>query len=106
MLSIICFRYVDIKRRFENVCRLKYKLQYQKSHLHQDIRQVAGCARLNRFRDKLKLTEDNNVKCLIIYPDIENGIEDLTLENIIDKREPIKVYHKVYKLGVKLQLIS
>jgi len=84
----------------------KYKLHYQNSHLHQDIRQVAGYARLNKVRDKLKVIDDSNIDCLIIYPDIENGIDDFTLVNIIDKRDPIKVYNKVYKLGVKLPLIS
>ncbi len=38
-----------------------------------------------------------NIVYLIIYPVINNGIEDFSLANIIDKREPIKVYHKVYK---------
>lgn len=84
----------------------KYKLHYQNSHLHQDIRQVAGYARLNKVRDKLKVIDDSNIDCLIIYPNIENGIDDFTLVNIIDKRDPIKVYNKVYKLGVKLPLIS
>lgn len=94
------------KKNFQMVIDAKYKLHYQNSHLHQDIRQVAGYARLIKVRDKLKVTEDSNVDCLIIYPDIENGIEHFSLANIIDKRDSIKVYHKVYKLGVKLPLIS
>lgn len=94
------------KDGYQMVIDAKYKLHYQNSHLHQDIRQVAGYARLNKVRDKLNVTDDSNVDCLIIYPDIKNGTDDFTLVNIIDKREPIKVYHKVYKLGVKLPLIS
>lgn len=80
----------------------KYKLSYEKSLLHSDIRQVAGYARLRKVRDKLKITDDRNIDCLIIYPDIENGETDLSLANIMAKRKPIGVYHKVYKLGVRV----
>lgn len=95
---------------FKEDCQMvidaKYKLHYQNSHLHQDIRQVAGYARLNKVRDKLKVTNDLNIDCLIIYPDIENGIEDFSWKTIMNKRELIKAYHKVYKLGVKLPIID
>lgn len=94
------------KKDCQMVIDAKYKLHYQNSHLHQDIRQVAGYARLNKVRDKLKVTDDLNIDCLIIYPDIENGIEDFCLENMMNKRELIKAYHKVYKLGVKLPIID
>ncbi len=83
----------------------KYKLHYQNGHLHEDIRQVAGYARLKKVREKLKVTDDKNIDCLIIYPDMENGIEELTLENIKNKKQPIQAYYKVYKLGVKLPLV-
>ncbi len=84
----------------------KYKLHYNNGHLHQDIRQIAGYARLNKVREKLKVTDDRNIDCLIIYPDMENGETDLTLENINHKKQKIKAYHKVYKLGVKLPWIE
>ena len=84
----------------------KYKLHYNNSHLHNDIRQVAGYARLNKVRQKLKITDDTNIDCVIIYPDMENGETDLTLENINHKKREIKAYHKVYKLGVKLPWIK
>lgn len=84
----------------------KYKLHYQNGHLHEDIRQVAGYTRLNKVREKLKANEDKNIDCLIIYPDMENGITELTLENIIKFRKEIKVYCKVFKLGIKLPLIN
>lgn len=41
-----------------------------------------------------------------IYPDMENGETDLSLENIKLKKQEIKAYHKVYKLGVKLPWIE
>lgn len=86
----------------------KYKLHYKLGHLHQDIRQVSGYPRLNKVRDKLNVssTDDKNIDCLIIYPDIDKGIEDFSLQNIQDKKEAIKAYHKVYKLGVKIPVID
>jgi 5-methylcytosine-specific restriction endonuclease McrBC regulatory subunit McrC len=83
----------------------KYKLHYQKGHLHEDIRQVAGYARLNKVREKLKVTDDRNIDCLIIYPDMENGLDVLSIENIKKKMNLIKAYHKVYKLGVTLPIL-
>lgn len=83
----------------------KYKLHYQAGHLHDDIRQVAGYARLKKVREQLNVTDDKNIDCLIIYPDMENGISELTLENIIQFRQEIKSYYKVFKLGVKLPWI-
>ncbi|WP_243233295.1 McrC family protein [Flavobacterium pectinovorum] len=95
------------KPGFQMVIDAKYKLQYQSGHLHEDIRQVAGYARLNKVREKLNLEEEDNVNidCLIIYPDMENGIEDLSLQTIKDNRKKIEAYYKVYKLGVKLPWI-
>lgn len=94
------------KFNFEMVIDAKYKLHYNHGHLHQDIRQVAGYARLNKVREKLKITDNRNIDCLIIYPDMENGETDLSLENINHKKQKIKAYHKVYKLGVKLPWIE
>jgi 5-methylcytosine-specific restriction endonuclease McrBC regulatory subunit McrC len=96
------------KKVYQMVIDAKYKLHYQNGHLHEDIRQIAGYARLNKVREKLKVSDDKNIDCLIIYPDMENGIEDLSLENIINKknRKEIKAYYKVFKLGVKLPLIT
>lgn len=94
------------KENFKMVVDAKYKLHYLNGHLHEDIRQVAGYARLNKVREKLKVTDDSHIDCLIIYPDMENGITDLSLENIVSKRNTIKAYHKVFKLGVKLPLID
>lgn len=94
------------KPDFQMVIDAKYKLHYQNGHLHQDIRQVAGYARLNKVRKELNVTDDRNVDCLIIYPDMENGLDDLSLENIKAKMTLIKAYHKVYKLGVKLPFIE
>lgn len=53
----------------------KYKLHYKQGHIHSDIRQVSGYARLRKVRNEL-LTEaekDKIIACLIVYPEI--GIE-------------------------------
>lgn len=97
------------KEGSQMVIDAKYKLHYKSGHLHEDIRQVAGYARLNKVREKLQVTDDRNIDCLIIYPDMENGLDVLSLENIIIQKNKeenkIKAYHKVYKLGVMLPLI-
>lgn len=93
------------KQGFQMVIDAKYKLHYQRGHLHEDIRQVAGYARLNKVRNQLNITDDKNIDCLIIYPDMENGIEDLSLQTIKNNMKEIKAYYKVYKLGVKLPWI-
>lgn len=88
----------------------KYKMHYIHGQIHNDIRQVSGYARLKKVRRKLNVNDDRNIDCLIIYPDLENGlnIKDLTLENIKNSFEEneIKAYHKIYKLGVKLPVID
>lgn len=93
----------------------KYKLHYKHSHIHQDIRQVAGYARLKRVREELEITDDRHINCLIIYPDMENGADLEDLDELNDKfsldaikrsfdgaKNQIPIYHKVYKIGVKL----
>src|SRR5690606_4448770 len=91
----------------------KYKLHYQNSHIHQDIRQVAGYARLKKVREKLgnPPDDDRNIACLIIYPTLNGSEDDLSLANIKEKMDDssgafeIKAYHKVYKIGVRLPVI-
>lgn len=93
------------KPNFQMVVDAKYKLHYKLGQLHQDIRQVAGYARLKKVREKLGLDDDRNIESLIIYPDIENGIEDLSFKSIRDNLKEIPAYYKVYKVGVKLPFI-
>lgn len=94
------------KEGSQMVIDAKYKLHYKSGHLHEDIRQVAGYARLNKVREKLQVTDDRNIDCLIIYPDMENGLDVLSLENIKENRLPIQAYFNVFKLGVMLPLIE
>lgn len=90
----------------------KYKLHYKQSHIHSDIRQVAGYARLRKVRNDLGLNveSDEIIKCLIIYPEIALEKDfNYSLEFLSkicgNPENEIKAYHKVYKLGIKLPLI-
>src|SRR5690606_40436712 len=91
----------------------KYKLHYQNSHIHQDIRQVAGYARLKRVRKELDIPscDDRHIPCLIIFPTLSTDEVDLSLASIKTKMEQssgsyeIKAYHKVYKIGMRLPVI-
>lgn len=82
----------------------KYKLTYRSSQHHADIRQVAGYARLKSVRRKVGIADsaDDTIDCLIIYPDVEDGIEDLSLSSIWQAKQAIAPYHRVWKLPVKI----
>ncbi|SHK75351.1 5-methylcytosine restriction system specificity protein McrC [Chryseobacterium polytrichastri] len=88
----------------------KYKLKYNYSQIHDDIRQVAGYARLNKVREEVGLNKDNNeeIPCLIIYPKpIQSNADEkglLRIENLL--KTEISPYHKVYKVGVSLPLLN
>ena len=83
----------------------KYKLKYNYSQIHEDIRQVAGYARLNKVRNQSPLSSDE-VPCLIIYPKpIETEVNTkLVLNNL--PVEKINAYHEVYKIGINLPIIK
>lgn len=83
----------------------KYKLKYNYSQIHEDIRQVAGYARLNKVRNQSPQSSDE-VPCLIIYPKpIETEVNTkLVLNNL--PVEKINAYHKVCKIGINLPIIK
>ncbi len=82
----------------------KYKPLYCFGINHQDIRQLSGYSRLEKVYKDLKLDCNKVIDCLIIYPDLNNGIEpkDLNLKEIDFPK--IVQYKNFYKLGVKLPL--
>lgn len=82
----------------------KYKMHYHYGQVHNDIRQVAGYARLKKVREKLKVQDDRNIDCLIIYPDLTLTDFNYVLDDMLNASTPILAYHKVYKLGVPLPL--
>lgn len=82
----------------------KYK-QYQKYKIaNEDVRQVSGYARLNKVYNYLEKAYPDSVDCLIIYPDIKEGFNNL--KGIDFKKFEIKDYKGVYKVGIKLPLIN
>lgn len=87
----------------------KYKLQYENSLVHQDIRQVAGYARLNKVRKELDITDDRNIDCLIIYPNLNNTSivpEEFKLSSISQDMEQIQGYYKVHKFGISMPIFN
>jgi 5-methylcytosine-specific restriction enzyme subunit McrC len=82
----------------------KYKPLYIYGKNHNDIRQVAGYARLEKTYGELKLDVNKVIDCLIVYPDVENGckIEEFITKNLTDDSIKIKEYSNVYKVGIKL----
>lgn len=86
----------------------KYKLKYNYSQIHEDIRQVAGYARLKKVREEVGLQANNNeeISCLIIYPKpIETEFNTkLVIDSLLS--EEIMAYYKVYKLGINLPTIK
>lgn len=91
---------------FEMVIDTKYKLKYQSSEVHEDIRQVSGYARLKQVRKKLNINDDRNINCLIIHPTLDEQECSFQLDEIVEsfnkESNRIKAYHKVYKLGITL----
>lgn len=79
----------------------KYKPLYSIGQVHQDMRQVAGYARLNKVYDKLGVTEEKVIDCLIVYPDMQNG-NTINDNDTFSKKQEIKSYNKMYKLGIRL----
>ncbi len=90
--------------RHRMVIDTKYKMRYLKSEIHQDIRQVTGYARLRTVRARLGIaySADDTVDCLIIYPDLDNGIDDFSFATMWNAKKEVTAYHKVWKLGVKI----
>lgn len=93
----------------------KYKLHYKSGKIHQDIRQVSGYARLKKVRNELDFKNYEMIDCLIIYPDIETGVPcdangefalDSLKEKMLEEKNHIKAYDKVYKLGISLPVLN
>lgn len=82
----------------------KYKLKYNYGKIHDDIRQVAGYARLNKVKLQIPCLKEE-IPCLIIYPKLveEVGKVNLHVDQLLNFK--INAYHKVYKLGIDLPLI-
>lgn len=83
----------------------KYKPKYNGVSISiEDARQVSGYARLNKVYQELKIDSNKLIDCLIIYPDLNNGFD--SLKNVKLSQTHSTAYCGIYKLGVKLPLIS
>lgn len=90
--------------KYKLVIDAKYKPKYIDGKLDEDIRQVSGYARLKKVYDFLEKQYPESIDCLIIYPDQENGHSNLSDVELLTKE--VSSYNGVFKLGVKLPLIS
>lgn len=90
--------------KYKMIIDAKYKPQYRYTGIsREDFRQISGYARLKRVYKALEKNHDENIDCLIIYPDlnkIENDFIDLT-----SVEKSIKKYVGFYKIGVNIPLI-
>jgi 5-methylcytosine-specific restriction enzyme subunit McrC len=80
----------------------KYKPYYKYGTNHQDMRQVSGYARLEKTFAHLGVVDDALISCLIVYPDLEDG---LTAEEFLTadlENHAVPGYRKIYKIGVKI----
>lgn len=90
------------KQGMEMVIDAKYKPKYQRGLDHSDIRQVSGYARLEKVYNKLTKSRNENIDCLIIYPDIEKGIENFRDVSLKSDENKLNEYVGIYKIGIQL----
>lgn len=83
----------------------KYKSIYKTFYDIDDIRQIFGYARLKSVTKELKKSENEVIDCLIIYPDQENGEDDLKDLDFLRNDNTINQFARLYKVGVVLPLI-
>lgn len=76
----------------------KYKLHYENSKEHQDMRQVAGYSRLKKVYDYFsnKVNDSDIIDCLIVYPTLNKESQLKITE--------IKAYQNIYKMGICLPI--
>lgn len=80
----------------------KYKPYYKYGINHQDMRQVSGYARLEKTYSRLGIAADDLIFCLIIYPDIEDGLTAEQFLSVNLEGHPVSGYRKIFKVGIKV----
>lgn len=90
---------------FRMVIDAKYIPRWKWEVVHENVRQISGYARLKKVYQYLDKKYPESNDCLIIYPDIDNGILTIEMDSFSDDIIPIEAYHGVYKLGVKIPVI-
>jgi hypothetical protein len=87
---------------FKIVVDAKYKPLYIFGKNHQDMRQVSGYSRLEKVYDLLDIDHNKLIGCLIIYPDVQNGLSENEFMTANLKLKPISGYSNIYKVGIKV----
>lgn len=85
---------------YKMVVDAKYKSRYKEGVLHDDVRQVAGYARLKKVYQELGVQSRSVIDCLIIYPDQDEGHDILGHVDLTSR--PMEGYENVYKLPVRI----
>jgi 5-methylcytosine-specific restriction endonuclease McrBC regulatory subunit McrC len=93
------------KEGSEMVVDAKYKVSYQASQIHQDIRQVSGYARLKKVYEKLNRYDNDSINCLIIYPSNDELPDNYQFNCVLNDKNEIKAYKRVYKIGIPMPYI-
>lgn len=88
----------------------KYKLNYtQKSSdiLRADIRELSGYSRSMRIRKILKVDDNSDIPCIIIYPSGSYNGENKSLSEqpILSQAEPLPGINSFYTLGIPIPTI-
>jgi 5-methylcytosine-specific restriction endonuclease McrBC regulatory subunit McrC len=80
----------------------KYKNWYIKNtdtDFKDDFQQLALYSRTKKIRNKIEIDENENPELIFIYP-MQNGSENIDLENIVEETE----FYKFFKKGIKLPI--
>ena len=88
----------------------KYKQYYtQKSSdiLRADIRELSGYSRSQRIRNILKVEDNSEIPCLIIYPDGSYSSEEYSLSKlpILSQAKPMPGIQSFYTIGIPIPLM-
>lgn len=89
----------------------KYKPNYtQKSSdiLRADIRELSGYSRSQRIRNILKVDDNSEISCLIIYPDGSYSEEEYSLSQlpILSQAEPMHDINSFFTLGIPIPIMK
>ena len=95
--------YILNSEGFQMVIDAKYKSKYRDRFETSDLRQVSGYARLKKIHGFFGLTEGKLIDCLIIFPDLENGGNEIP-NNLKNGKFEIPEYFGLYKIGLKIPL--
>lgn len=95
--------YILNSEGFQMVIDAKYKSKYRDGFETSDLRQVSGYARLKKVHGFFGLAEGKLIDCLIIFPDLENGGNEIP-NNLKYGKFEIPEYFGLYKIGLKIPL--